>query len=575
MIEKDEHPLVYTGAQVIAQALFQQNVKFVFGVVGVPVVEVADAIQQLGIKFIACRNEQTASYAACAYGYLTREPGVCLVVSGPGLVHALSGLANAKINAWPMLVLAGSSDRNQEGLGAFQEWPQVESVRMYTKYAARPDSLTRVPFFVERAFLNATYGRPGPCYLDIPGDMIVEKVPRLKVPVVPRIMSPPKSLAALDMVQLAINKLQHAKCPLIVIGKGAAYDQGCEVAIRQFVEHTNIPFLPTPMGKGVMSDTHEQCIASTRSLALMNADCIMLIGARMNWMLHFGKEPRFQKRYTLIQVDICAEEIGNFELADKKYVGLLGDISSVMKQMCDESGEFSRLDILDPWWLKLRHKMAQNRFVSKTLVEDKKMPMNYYAPLNEIKKLLPDDFVLVNEGANTMDIARTIIDQISPRSRLDSGTFSTMGLGLGYAIAAQLVYPNRRVVCIQGDSAFGFSGMDLETAVRYNLPIIFVIINNSGIYSGIESDEWKDACKRDKVPHLRATSLLPNTQYEKIAEAFGIDGYCARTPDEVSRLFSRALSKHRPSLINVVIETSSQRKKQQFQWLTRDEDSKL
>ena len=309
------------GFQIVAEALAHHGVEYMFGVVGIPVVEVAIAAQNAGIHYIGMRNEQAAAYAAQAIGYLTGKPGVCLVVSGPGLLHTFGGMSNAMVNCWPMITIGGSSDTDQEGLGAFQEWPQVESARLYTKYSARPPSLELIPRFIELAFKYSTYGRPGATYVDFPGDLLRERTIRNSIKLGPKVFLPPpiSSPLAFD-IEKAAQFLKDATKPLVIVGKGASYARA-EKEVFELINDHNLPFLPTPMGKGCVSDLDNHSVASARSKALLEADVILLLGARLNWILHFGRSPRFRKNVKIIQVDLCAEEMHN---SKESTVALLG-----------------------------------------------------------------------------------------------------------------------------------------------------------------------------------------------------------------------------------------------------------
>uniref|UniRef100_A0A9J7XMF0 2-hydroxyacyl-CoA lyase n=1 Tax=Cyprinus carpio carpio TaxID=630221 RepID=A0A9J7XMF0_CYPCA len=489
-----------TGAQLIAEALKSQNVEYMFGIVGVPIIEVAMAAQAAGIKYVGMRNEQAACYAASAIGYLTGRPAVCLVVSGPGLIHALGGMANANMNCWPVIVIGGSSDRNQETTGAFQEFPQ--------------------------AVRSSIYGRPGATYIDIAGDMVNAKIDRASVRFVSCCPAPPVSQADSREITQAVRLLRAAQRPLIIIGKGAAYARA-EKEVRELVEVTGIPFLPTPMGKGVLSDDHPNCVAAARSRALLQADVIVLLGARLNWILHFGFPPRFSPHVKIIQVDLCAEELSNNVRAAS---ALLGDIGAVVRQ---------------------------------SLALQSTLPMNYYTAFHHISELLPKDCIIVSEGANTMDIGRTMLLNYLPRHRLDAGTFGTMGVGPGFAIAAAVLEQTQksaqRVVCIEGDSAFGFSGMEVETMCRYKLPIIIIVINNNGIYSGVDPKTWKEMEKMgDMTTIAPPVTLLPEAQYEQVMSAFGGRGYLVRTVEELRSALQESLDNTQmPSLLNVLIDPAS------------------
>ncbi|KAK1173108.1 2-hydroxyacyl-CoA lyase 1 isoform X1 [Acipenser oxyrinchus oxyrinchus] len=563
---------IITGAQIISEALRAQNVRYMFGVVGVPVIEVAMAAQAAGIKYVGMRNEQAACYAASAVGYLTGRPGVCLVVSGPGLIHALGGMANANMNCWPVIVIGGSSDQNQEIMGAFQEFPQVEACRLYSKFSARPSSLEAIPSVIEKAVRSSIYGRPGACYIDIPGDMVNGKVDRSKVREVSCCLPPPVTMAEPQSVSQAVSVLKQSKRPLLIIGKGAAYSRA-ETNIRDLVDLCGLPFLPTPMGKGVLPDTHPMCVAAARSRALQHADVILLLGARLNWILHFGLPPRFHPDVKIIQVDLCAEELGNNV---KPSVALLGDVNAVVKQLLESFRKDPWKYPFDTeWWEILKDKIRSNERASQELALQASVPMNYYTVFYRVRDLLPHDCIIVSEGANTMDIGRTILNNYLPRHRLDAGTFGTMGVGLGFAIAAAAVakeqIPHQRVICVEGDSAFGFSGMEVETICRYSLPIIIIVVNNNGIYSGLDEDTWKELGKMGELPNVAPpVSLLPNAHYEQVMSAFGGRGYFVRTPEELQAALQESLTDcEKPALINVMIDPYSDRKHQDFPWLTR------
>ncbi|KAM9310529.1 2-hydroxyacyl-CoA lyase 1 [Pholidichthys leucotaenia] len=561
-----------TGAQLIAESLKTQKVEYMFGIVGVPIMEVAMAAQAAGIKFVGMRNEQAACYAASAIGYITGRPGACLVVSGPGLIHALGGMANANINCWPVVVIGGSSDRNQETAGAFQEFPQVEACRLYSKFSARPSSLEAIPSVIEKAVRTSIFGRPGACYVDIAGDMVNAKVNRSIVREVSCCPPPPLSLADPSAITEAISVLKAAKTPLAIVGKGAAYGRA-ETALREFMEISGLPFLPTPMGKGVLPDDHPNCVAAARSRALLQADVVVLFGARLNWILHFGLPPRFNPKVKIIQVDLCAEEMGNNV---RPAVTLLGDVNAVVKQLltCVHKDGWKYPSNTE-WWSTLKKKIADNAEISKALALQSTLPMNYYTVFHHISQLLPYDCIIVSEGANTMDIGRTMLNNYLPRHRLDAGTFGTMGVGLGFAIAAAAVEKDqksgRRVVCVEGDSAFGFSGMEVETMCRYNLPVVIIVVNNNGIYSGVDPDTWK-AMKQmgDLTSVAPPVSLLPEARYDEVMKAFGGQGFMVRTVEELRSALQLCLSDwERPSLLNVLIDPSSDRKQQEFPWLTR------
>ncbi len=544
-----------SGSQLIAESLKAQGVDSLFGVVGFPVFGIASAAQKLGIRYLGFRNEQAASYAAGVVGYLTGRPGGCLAVSGPGMIHGIAGLANAQANCWPMLLLGGANDSYQNQGGAFQECPQVEAARPFTKWSARPDSFGRVPVYVEQAVRATMYGRPGAAYLDLPNDIISHEG---EVPHMPaRCPEPPKSLADPRDIERAVAALRSAKRPLVIVGKGAAYARA-EGEVRAFLESTGLPFLATPMGKGVMPDSSPQSVASARSFALQNADLILLVGARLNWILHFGLPPRFASDVRVLQVDVAAEEIGNNVPAE---VGLVGDAAAVVGQLSEAiSSDPWRFDGAD-WTTALADNAEKNRAAVAAMMADDSEPMGYYRALREVAERLDPDGILVNEGANTMDIGRTVLQHDEPRLRLDAGTFGTMGIGLGSALAAAVVEPERQVVAVMGDSAFGFSGMEVEVACRHNLPIKVVVINNNGIGGGVS----ELAADRPPPPSV----YTPAGRYEKVMEAFGGEGIFVDRLADLGPALDRAFASDAPVLVNVMIDPKAARKPQKFEWLTR------
>lgn len=546
------------GNTLIARSLKKQGVEHMFGIVGFPVFGIAAAAQREGIQFVGMRNEQAASYAAGAVGYFTGRPGACLTVSGPGMIHGIAGLANAQENCWPMILLGGASNSYQEGMGAFQEAPQVELARIYSKYAARPDKAERIPFYCEQAVRMAINGRPGATYLDFPDDMLSAQIEEDAATIPACTPEPARPQANSADVARAIDVLRTAERPLVIIGKGAAYSRA-EDEIRAFVEATKLPFLTSPMGKGVVDDNHPLSVMPARGTALQDADVVVLLGARLNWIMHFGLPPRFDADVKTIQVDIHGEEIGRNVPAE---VGLVGDIKAVVGQLNDALAAEPFTYASDtPWWSALSEKVNENRSFVQNMMNDESVPMGYYRVLREIQEQAPPGTIIQAEGAQTMDISRSVLMHENPRERIDAATFGTMGVGLAQAIAAQVVHPDRKVICVEGDSAFGFSGMEVETACRYRLPIVFVIINNNGIGMGFE-----------ELPEDRfqspAMAYTIEAGYEKMIEGFGGKGYSVRTPAELSASLKQALDDSMPSIINVHIDPKARAKPQKHHWLT-------
>lgn len=573
-----------TGAALIARALQQLGIKVIFGLVGIPVVQIAEEAIALGIRFIAFRNEQAASYAATAYGYLTGRPGVCLVVGGPGVLHAMAGIGNSSINAFPMLLLAGSCETHLVTKGAFQELDAISLLAPHTKISIRPnlDSLSQS---LTHAYRSSWYGRAGTGFVDLPADVIQgrgmeETVMATAVPAAPRAGPDPTKLSAVAQL------LRSAKAPLVVVGKGAAYAQA-ETSIRQLVDQTNIPFLPTPMGKGVLPDSHPSNTSSARSTALKGADVVLILGARLNWILHFGDEPKWNSGVKLIQVDISAEEIGKNN--GDAELGIVGDINVVVPQLTAALQDW-RYDTSTAYIESIQASKAKNEANAAKTAKIVKSPMGYHQIFDIIKTTLhrlspPENgnVVYISEGANTMDISRSAFPVEHPRLRMDAGTHATMGVGLGYAIAAHAAYNypdpeartgpsncSKKVVCLEGDSAFGFSMPEVETMARYNMDILMFVVNNGGIYHGDskDSDEWlklQEKTRQGEKGGLRSTSLGWEVGYEKMAEMCGGKGYLVRTPEELEKATEEGFNASVPVVVNVIIESGSA-KKLEFAW---------
>ncbi|XP_066992518.2 2-hydroxyacyl-CoA lyase 1 isoform X2 [Anabrus simplex] len=415
----------------------------------------------------------------------------------------------------------------------------------------------------------------GASYLDLPANILVQRVSSDKVASVNPCPEPPLAFPDPALIQQAAQLLMKAKKPLIIVGKGAAYGRA-EEAVRHLVQVSSLPVLPTPMGKGVVSDNDVHCVSPARTAALQYADTILLLGARLNWMLHFGRPPRFDPNVNIIQVDLCPEELHNSVNAK---VAIHADVKVVATQLAkvlkDNSWSFSTSG---PWWKQLKDKMEANRKAVTAMAQDTRTPLNYYTVFHHIQEIIPKDCMIVSEGANTMDIGRTILLNTLPRHRLDAGTFGTMGVGLGFGIAAALwcrdYAPSNKVICVEGDSAFGFSGMELETMFRYKLPIIIIIVNNNGIYGGFEKEVFDDIQQSGDLTRVTPPStLLVNSHYERMMSLAGHEGYfCTTVPQLQEAVRKCLLVKDHPSIINVMINPSADRKPQNFAWLT---ESKL
>ena len=546
-----------TGAQLIVRSLKQQGVQYMFGVVGFPVQPIAAAAVEEGITYIGMRNEQSASYAAQAVGYMTGRPGACLVVSGPGVVHGLAGLANAQQNCWPMILIGGASPTYQNGMGAFQEERQVQIASPFCKVAHAVEHVYRIPFYVEQAVRHSIYGRPGAVYLDMPDDIIQGEIDESEAVKAATIPEPPRSIAPSENIEAALDALEGAKNPLVIIGKGMAWSRA-EDEVRAFIERTQLPFLASPMGKGVVDDNHPLSVGAARSHALKEADVVFLMGARLNWIMHFGSKPRFKENVKIIQLDIAHEAIGS---NIPTQVPLVGDGKAITEQLNTALNRRQWFYPADTEWRSaLKEKADANAAQIQPMIDDDSSPTNYYRALKDIREWTTEDTIIIGEGANTMDIGRTQLPNASPRLRLDAGSYGTMGIGMGFAIAAAVVHPDKPIVSVSGDSAIGFSGMEIETACRYKLPVNIIVLNNGGIGKGLES-----FVEGEQIPPF---ALTIGARYDKMMDAFGGKGFYVEDPADLKKTLEEAKAFDGPTLVNVRLDPNAGRKPQQFGWLT-------
>ena len=534
------------GFHLVVEALKLNGVDTIFGVAGIPITDLLRLAQNEGIRYLGFRHEQQAANAAAIAGYLTAKPGICMTVSAPGFLNGIVGLANATTNCFPMILISGSSDRAIVDLeqGDYEEMDQLAVARPHCKAAYRVNRPQDIGVGIARAIRAAVSGRPGGVYLDLTAEVLgsaldAETGRKSLVKVVdPASASPP----APEAIARALDLLAHAERPLAILGKGAAYARA-EKEIRSFLEATGIPFLPMSMAKGLLPDDHPQSAAAARSFAIGQADVVVLAGARLNWLLSHGRAPLWNANTKIVQVDIAPTE---FDSNRAIVAPVVGDIRSVFTAF-NAALTPGQVKPQGPWLDEMGKRKQQNVERMAARLNADPNPMNFSSALRAVRNALatqPDVYV-VNEGANTLDFGRNIIDMDKPRHRLDSGTWGVMGIGMGYAIGAAAV-TGKPVVAIEGDSAFGFSGMEIETICRYDLPVTTVIFNNNGVYRG----------DPEGMPYT-PTGLLRDARYEKLIEAFGGKGYhCTDTPS-LTKAVTEALASGKPALINAVIDPTA------------------
>jgi oxalyl-CoA decarboxylase len=556
-VATDAQTQVTDGFHLVIDALKLNGIDTIFGLPGIPITDLTRKAQAAGMRVISFRHEQNAGYAASIAGFMTQKPGICLTVSAPGFLNGLTALANATTNCFPMILISGSSEREVVDLqqGDYEEMDQLAIAKPLCKAAFRVLHAEDIGVGIARAIRAAVSGRPGGVYLDLPAKLFPQSIDAEagRKSLIKVVDPAPRQIPAPEAVRRAVELLKGAKRPLIVLGKGAAYAQA-DADVRALIERTGIPYLPMAMAKGLLPDTHPQCASAARSFVLPEADVVMLIGARLNWLLAHGKgktwggkSPKDWGGQKFIQMDISPQEPDSNVRIDAPVIG---DIGSCVAAFLGGIGSGWAKPSAD-WLGAVAERKDKNVAKMAETLAKNPTPMNFHSALNVVRDIMranPGAY-LVNEGANALDFTRSIVDMYQPRKRLDVGTWGVMGIGMGFCVAAAVV-SGEQVIAIEGDSAFGFSGMEVETICRYNLPVCVVIMNNNGVYRG---DEVNPTGGRDPAPLV----FVKDARYEMLMEAFGGVGVHASTPAELRKAMEEAIRSRKPTLINAVIDETA------------------
>ncbi len=535
---------------ILVRALRMVGIDTMYGLVGIPVTEVAYIAQARGIRFIGFRHEQQAGMAAATHGFLTRTPGVLLTVSSLGFLNGLTATTNATVNCYPMIQISGSSVREPIDLeqGTYEGLDQLNIAKPLVKAAYRVNKPEDIPTAVVRAYRAAVSGRPGGVYLDVTTPClgaIMNKADADKLFYMPVDLCPTMPPAP-EAVKRAVDLIASAKRPAIIIGKGAAY-AGVEDKLKTFVDKTGIPYFPMSMAKGVLPDDGPLSALSCRSTIMEQADVVILAGARLNWLLSRG-HGKWSPDTKFVQLDIDPEEIDcNRPIAAPVVGDLASSLDAIIAQLPANTA-------MDPAWvsmLQAQSKEKNAKFAERLTSNALVMPMNHWTALGAIKPILESnpDVILVNEGANTLDDTRDSINMSRPRHRIDCATWAIMGMGMGSAVGAA-VATGKSVVAIEGDSAFGFSGMDFSTICRFKLPVTVVIFNNGGIYNGIGVNM---AGTSDPAP----TTLNIKARYDKLGDCFGAKSYYVTSTGELATALKEAIASKAPAIIDVQLAADS------------------
>lgn len=528
-----------TGSRLLASALQQQDVGTLFFLMGGPNLALARACADLGMRLIDVRHEQAAAMMAHAYARLLNRPGVCMAASGPATANLVTGVLNAFVDCAPVVALGGSSPVSSWGRGAFQEIDQLAMFKPITKWAERIHHTVRVPELVETAFRQARVGKPGAVYLDLPGDVLNREVEEDEVisPGVTRGRSEGRAPVDPDLVKMAVRLLAGAKRPLVLTGSGVLWSDAGE-ALRQFVETTGIPFCTSPQGRGVLPDDHPLSFLTSRSTAFREADCLVAIGIRFNWMVGYGQAPRFARDLKVIRVDIDPLEIGRGRQAD---VGIVGDAAAALGQLTAEADGKVAPGLYPEWVDRLRQVHQRKSKELESAMSTDQLPIHPLRLCKEVRDFLDRDAILVVDGNDILNFGRQSIPTFVAGHRLNSGPFGAIGVGLPFGLGAKVAKPDKQVLVLTGDGSFGFNAMELDTALRHHLAVVTVISNNAG---------WS----ADPEGGTRVGRFLGFATYDKMAAGLGCHAELVDRPEQIRPALKRAYASGLPAVINVLVD---------------------
>lgn len=532
------------GSELMAQGLKEEGVDTIFYIMGGPNILLSMHAERFGIRLIDVRHEQAAAMMAHAYSRVTGKVGVCMGAGGPGAANLLTGISNAFLDACPVLALGGSSAVHYYDMGDFQEFDQLAVFKPICKWSARVYEAQRAKEYVHLAMLRARQGKPGPVYLDMPGNMLVEKIDENRV--LPRPEVKEKSLPVADSrsIEKVLELLRGAKKPLLVTGSGIFWS-GAGPAMQQFVETTGIPFFTTPQGRGVVADDHPMSLLGARSYAFKEADVVLVVGTRLNFILGYGRPPRFAADAKFIQVDVDSEEIGRVRGID---LGIVSDAKAFFEQMTTVAKGRVQFGEASVWVQQLGAKDRENREKMSPLLNSGATPVHPMRLCKEVRDFIPRNGILAVDGHEVMNMSRQVIPSFSPGTRLNPGPNGCMGVGLPFGVGAKAAAPDRPVVVLHGDGSLGLNLMELDTAVRNQLPILVVVSNNGG---------W--TASPGKSMHVPGRDL-GLVRYDMVAQAVGAYGELVEDPRAVRPALERAMKEvenGKPALLNVITEPTA------------------
>jgi thiamine pyrophosphate-dependent acetolactate synthase large subunit-like protein len=526
-----------TGSEILGRSLKNEGTKDLFFIMGGPMMLAEQSCVKEGIRPIDVRHEQAAALMAQAYSRLLQKPGVCMAASGPGVINLTTGIANALIDCAPVVAIGGSSAIRQFGRQTFQEIDQVAIMRGMTKWADRVVSLKRIPEMVNTAFQKAMGGKPGPVYLDFPADILYDKIPEEQVDwsLSGRALLNPRPMGDNARVDELIDAISKAKQPIILTGSGVIWSQAW-TELQSFVEKAGIPFYTTPQGRGVLPDDHPLSFLTMRSTAFKDADLILIIGTRMNYIIGHAAPPRFAANATIARIDIDADEIASSPR--KVHIGIVGDCKAVLQQLLAAMPGRVKEGQYADWRKKLGEGEAEKRKETGGGMAMNATPIHPLRLCEEVKNFMQRDAILIVDGQEILNYGRQSMPTFSPGHRLNSGPFGMMGVGMPFGVGAKIARPDKQVIVVHGDGSFGLNCMELDTAVRHKVPLLVVISLNGG---------WTADPKREKVGRD-----LGYTRFDKMAESLGCYGEYVEKPEDIGPALQRAQKKVDQGMVALV-----------------------
>ncbi len=526
-----------TGSEILAKCLKQEGVDDLFFIMGGPMLLAEATCIKEGIRMIDVRHEQAAAFMCQAYSRLLQKPSACMAASGPGVTNLVTGVANALIDCCPVVAVGGSSPISQFGRQVFQEIDQVAIMRGCVKYADRIHNLKRIPQQVNFGFQKAMSGKPGPVYLDFPGDILYQKIDENLVDwsFAGRPLLNPRPLGNPQQVAKLVDALANAKQPILVSGSGVIWSRAWD-EMHALVDKIGIPFYTTPQGRGVVPDDHPCSYMTMRSTAFRDADLIVVLGTRMNYIIGHAAPPRFGANATIARIDIDPDEIAT--AARYVDIPIVGDCKMVLQQVLDGIGAKVNTDTYKTWRQKLAEGETAKRGGSGANKYAEDGDIHPVRLLEEIRNFAKRDAILCVDGQETLNFGRQTMPTFAPGHRLNSGPFGTMGVGLPFGVGAKVAKPDKQVIVVHGDGSFGLNAMELDTAVRHKIPILVVISLNGG---------WTADPKREKPGRD-----LGYTRFDKMAEALGCYGEYVERPEDIRPALERAQAKVDDGMVAVV-----------------------